>query len=77
MRVQGKANKYNVSEVLKVSPQSKEIDNSLKQKQLGIFRADTSAYVNVRELSQIEAPGSDLDDESLSANSQRGQSNLL
>ena len=66
-----------MSEVLKVSPQSKEIDNSLKQKQLGIFRADTSAYVNVRELSQIEAPGSDLDDESLSANSQRGQSNLL
>ena len=34
VRVQGKENKYNVSEVLNVSPQSKEIDNSLRQKQL-------------------------------------------
>ena len=50
MRVQGKANKYNVSEVLKVSPQSKEIDNSLRQKQLGIFRADK----RIREREGIE-----------------------
>jgi hypothetical protein len=38
--VQGKEKKFNLSEVLKVSPLSQNIDNSLRQKQLGIFRVD-------------------------------------
>jgi hypothetical protein len=40
IRVQDKAKKYHISEVLKVSPLSQNIDNSLRQKQLGIFRID-------------------------------------
>ncbi len=40
IRVQDKEKKYNLSEVLKVSAQSQDIDNSLRQKQLGIFRVD-------------------------------------
>ena len=40
IKVQGKVKKYNLSEVLKVSAQSQDIDNSLRQKQLGIFRVD-------------------------------------
>jgi hypothetical protein len=32
--------KFNVFEVLKVSPLSQDIDNSLRQKQLDIYRAD-------------------------------------
>jgi hypothetical protein len=40
IRVQDKEKKYNVSEILKVSAQSQDIDNSLRQKQLGIFRVD-------------------------------------
>ena len=38
--VQDKEKKFNLSEVLKVSPLSQNIDNSLRQKQLGIFRVD-------------------------------------
>jgi hypothetical protein len=40
IRVQDKNKKYNLSKVLKVSAQSQDIDNSLRQKQLGIFRVD-------------------------------------
>jgi hypothetical protein len=38
--LQDKDKKYNLSDVLKVSAQSQDIDNSLRQKQLGIFRLD-------------------------------------
>jgi hypothetical protein len=38
--VQDKEKKFNLSEVLKVSPLSQNIDNSLRKKQLGIFRVD-------------------------------------
>jgi hypothetical protein len=38
--VEGKHQKFNLFEVLKVSPLSQDIDNSLKQKQLDIYRAD-------------------------------------
>ena len=38
--VQDKEKKFNLSEVLNVSPLSQNIDNSLRQKQLGIFRVD-------------------------------------
>ena len=38
--VQDKEKKFNLSEVLKVSLLSQNIDNSLRQKQLGIFRVD-------------------------------------
>jgi hypothetical protein len=40
VKVEGKDNKYNISEVLKVPPLSQEIDNSLRRKQLSIFKAD-------------------------------------
>ena len=40
VKVQGKHNKYNISEVLKVPPSSQEIDNSLRRKQLSLFKAD-------------------------------------
>ena len=40
VNVQGKDNKFNMVEILKVSPLSKEIDNSLRKKQLSIFKAD-------------------------------------
>ena len=40
MRVQSKDLKYNFSDVLKVPPLSKEIDNSMRKKQLLLFKAD-------------------------------------
>jgi len=40
VRVLGKDSKFNMVEVLKVSPLSKEIDNSLRKKQLSLFKAD-------------------------------------
>jgi hypothetical protein len=40
VRVLRKDNKFNMVEVLKVSPLSKEIDNSLRKKQLSLFKAD-------------------------------------
>ena len=40
VKVQGKENKFNLSEVLKVSPLSQEIDNSLRKRQLSLFKAD-------------------------------------
>ncbi|KAI3657650.1 hypothetical protein MP638_001369 [Amoeboaphelidium occidentale] len=40
VRVEGKHQKFNLFEVLKVSPLSQDIDNSLRQKQLDIYRAD-------------------------------------
>jgi hypothetical protein len=48
--VQDKEKKFNLSEVLKVSPLSQNIDNSLRQKQLGIFRVDK----RLRECEGIE-----------------------
>jgi hypothetical protein len=39
-RVQGKDSKFNIVEVLKVSHLSKEIENSFRKKQLGLFKAD-------------------------------------
>ena len=50
VRVQGKDNKYSLVEVLKVSPLSKEVDNSLRKKQLSLFKADK----RIRELEGIE-----------------------
>jgi hypothetical protein len=38
--VQWKKGKFNISDVLKVSPLTKEIDNSLRLKQLDLYRAD-------------------------------------
>jgi hypothetical protein len=38
--MQGKNNKYSITDVLKVSPLSKDIDNSLRLKQLDLYRAD-------------------------------------
>jgi hypothetical protein len=38
--VQGKKDKLCVSDVLKVSPLTKEIDNSLRLKQLDLYKAD-------------------------------------
>jgi hypothetical protein len=40
LRKEGKHQKFNLFEVLKVSPLSQDIDNSLRQKQLDIYRAD-------------------------------------
>ena len=40
VRVEGKHHKFNMFEVLKVSPLNQDIDNSLRQKQLDIYRAD-------------------------------------
>jgi hypothetical protein len=40
VRVEGKHQKFNLFEVLKVSPLSQDIDNSLRQKQLDINKAD-------------------------------------
>ena len=40
VRVQGKDIKYNFSDVLKVPPLSTEIDNSMRKKQLLLFKAD-------------------------------------
>ena len=38
--VEGRENKFNLSDVLKVSPLSQEIDNSLRKKQLSLFKQD-------------------------------------
>ena len=38
--VQGKDNKFNLKEVLKVPQSSQEIDNSLRKNQLSLFKAD-------------------------------------
>ena len=40
VHVEGKHQKFNLFKVLKVSPLSQDIDNSLRQKQLDIYRAD-------------------------------------
>ena len=50
VRVEGKHQKFNLFEVLKVSPLSQDIDNSLRQKQLDIYRADK----RIREREGIE-----------------------
>ena len=38
--VEGRENKFNLSDVLKVSPLSQEIDNSLRKKQLSLYKQD-------------------------------------
>jgi len=48
--VQGKNDKYNMTDVLKVSPLTKEIDNSLRLKQLDLYKADK----RIREREGIE-----------------------
>ncbi|KAI3655863.1 hypothetical protein MP638_001792, partial [Amoeboaphelidium occidentale] len=53
--VQGKKDKFNMSDVLKVSPLTKEIDNSLRLKQLDLYKADK----RIREREGIEADRSD------------------
>jgi hypothetical protein len=40
IKVQGKDNKFKLPEVMKVSPRSKEINNSLRERQLRLFKAD-------------------------------------
>ena len=50
VRVESKHKKFNMFEVLKVSPLSQDIDNSLRQKQLDIYRADK----RIREREGIE-----------------------
>ena len=50
VHVEGKQQKFNLFEVLKVSPLSQDIDNSLRQKQLDIYRADK----RIREREGIE-----------------------
>jgi hypothetical protein len=50
VHVAGKHQKFNLFEVLKVSPLSQDIDNSLRQKQLDIYRADK----RIREREGIE-----------------------
>jgi hypothetical protein len=50
VRVQGKVSKFNIVEVLKVSALSREIDNSLRMKQLSLFKADK----RIREREGIE-----------------------
>jgi hypothetical protein len=40
IKVQGKDRKFKMPEVLKVSPTSKEINNSLREQQLRLFKAD-------------------------------------
>ena len=50
VRVQGKDLKFNIVEVLKVSALSREIDNSLRKKQLSLFKADK----RIREREGIE-----------------------
>ena len=52
VRVQGKETKFNFIKVLKVSPLSQEVDNSLRKKQLSLFKADK----RIREREGIE-PG--------------------
>jgi hypothetical protein len=48
--VEGKHQKFNLFEVLKVSPLCQDIDNSLRQKHLDIYRADK----RIRECEGIE-----------------------
>jgi hypothetical protein len=50
VRVEGKNQKFNIFEVLKVSPFSQDINNSLRQKQLDIDKADK----RIRERDGIE-----------------------
>lgn len=50
VRVVGKHQKFNMFEVLKFLPLSQDIDNSLRQKQLDIYRADK----RIREREGIE-----------------------
>jgi hypothetical protein len=50
VRVEGKHQKFNLFEVLKVSPLSQDVDNSLRQKPLDIYRADK----RIREREGIE-----------------------
>jgi hypothetical protein len=50
VRVEGKHQKFDLFEVLKVSPLSQDIDNSLRQKQPDIYRADK----RIREYEGIE-----------------------
>ena len=50
VHVEGRHQKFNLFEVLKVSPLSQDIDNSLRQKQLDICRAEK----HVREREGIE-----------------------
>ena len=50
VRVEGKHQKFNLFEVLKVSPLSQDIDNTLRQKQLDIYRTDK----RIREREGIE-----------------------
>jgi hypothetical protein len=50
VRVEGKHQKFNLFEVLKVSPLSQDIDNSLRQKQFDINKADK----RIREREGIE-----------------------
>ena len=38
--VERRENKFNLSDVLKVSPLSQEVDNSLRKKQLSLFKAE-------------------------------------
>ena len=52
VRVQGRENKLNFYEVLKVSPRSQEISDDLRQQQLRMFKADK----RLREREGIE-PG--------------------
>jgi hypothetical protein len=49
VRIEGKHQKFNLFEVLKVSPLSQDIKNSLRQKQL-----DICVFVSVKVLSLIE-----------------------
>ena len=58
VKVQGKENKINLNEVLKVSPSSQEIDNSLRKKQLSLFKEDKR--LREREGNQIEKAVSEL-----------------
>jgi hypothetical protein len=39
-RVQGKGNKFNLFQILKVPQSSQEINNSLRMKQSSLFKAD-------------------------------------
>ncbi len=50
VHVEGKHQKFHLFEVLTVSPLSQDIDNSLRQKQLDIYKADK----RIREREGIE-----------------------
>jgi hypothetical protein len=55
VRVQGRENKLNFYEVLKVSPRSQEISDALRQQQPRIFKAD-------KRLRDLEAGGGKSDE---------------